>query len=81
MWKPFELLFVVRKKSLYSQSWSFRTTSQLEALRAVGDEYEKHAYEVQSAECEILLTNPLHMEDIFFAGVEIMGKDQLSLCG
>lgn len=80
VWKPFELLFIVRKNSAYRNTWSFRTTYQVEALRAVGGDYEKHAYDIESAECSVLLTNPLHLEDIYFAGVQLMGKDYIYCC-
>ena len=42
----------------------------------MGDDYEKLAYDIESSELEILSTNPLHMTDIFLAGVQLMGKDK-----
>lgn len=63
----------MRKKSLYRNCWSFRTISQLETLRAVGDDYERAAYNVD-AECGVLMSNPLHMDNVFLAGIQLMSK-------
>ena len=74
MRKPFEILFIVRTKSLYREAYSFRTVNQYRALYIVGDDYDKHAYEVENAEHRgLLLNNPLHLDNIFIAGVQKMG--------
>lgn len=69
MWKPFETLFTVRKKSLYAEQWSFQTVNQHRALCITADEDLKQEIEDQYG---LFIENPLHLENVFFAGVELM---------
>ena len=71
-WKPFEPLYVVRKKSLYSEEWSFQTVNQQRALCITAeDDYMKHEFENLHG---LSHQNPLDMDDIFFAGVELTSE-------
>ena len=75
MWRPFEPLFVVRSKSEYREEWSFTTVNQYRALYMLGDDYEKHAYEVEESErCGLLPANPLHLDNVFIAGIQMIGN-------
>ena len=41
----------------------------------VADDYEKHVYDVDDAEKQILLrNNPLHMDNVFLEKIEKMGQ-------
>ena len=77
VWKPFDPCFIVRKKSLYRNAWTFcGELSQYRALYMVADDYEKHVYDVDDAEKQILLwNNPLRMDNVFLEKIEKMGQD------
>lgn len=74
--RPFEILFLVRKKSLYRDAWSFLTTSsQYRALYSVGSDFEKLCYDNQGGDLVgVLPHNPLHLDDIYLQGISKQGS-------
>ena len=70
VWKPFEPMFIKRKKSLYRESWMFVTVNQQQALDVIEDFDLGHEYENDLNTDSVLSENPLHMDDFFFVGVE-----------
>ena len=73
-WKPFEPKFIVRKRSDYRDVWTFRTMNQQQVLCEVGNVDTTRAYEEQVRELStaLMADNPLHMDDVFFAGIEMI---------
>ena len=71
VWKPFSPQFIKRTKSHYRDEWSFTTVDQLNALCKIGDNELEHQYD-QPGTMGLAPENPLHFDDVFIAGLEIM---------
>ena len=56
--KPFEVVFIRRKKSLYSEKYVFANVYQNQAM---GDNDDMDG---------LVSTNPLYLDDVFFAGID-----------
>ena len=64
-------MFIKRTKSSYRNEWSFSTLDQQRVLCRVDSVEMQHKYEELGA-MGLLSDNPLHFDDIFLSGLEMM---------
>ena len=66
-------MFIKRKKSEYCNQFSFRTVTQRVGLcDAADDVYLRKSSEDESPGVGYMSTNPLYVDDFYFAGIEMI---------
>ena len=67
-------MFIKRLKSDYRNEWSFTTVEQQRALCLVDDVDQRRSCqeEVHMSRPGLMADNPLHLDDFFFAGIEMI---------